>query len=39
MDDWNDPGDLAWMNERDEDVPEDMERDDFYEPAPGEEID
>lgn len=38
MDDmWDEPGDLAWLNEEEEPEDMDLEHDEFYTPAPGEE--
>lgn len=38
MDDmWDEPGDLAWLDQKDDVPDEGLEHDDFYEPHPGEE--
>jgi len=38
MDDmWDEPGDLAWLDEQEDVVDCELEHDPFYEPAPGEE--
>jgi hypothetical protein len=38
MEDFNDPGDLGFFDQKDEPMDEcELENDDFYEPAPGED--